>query len=418
LLNRNFVLLWQGQFVSQLGSQAFTIAMMFWLREATGSATLMGVVMMASTLPMALLSPLGGVVADRFSRRSLIIACDVVDGVAVLSLSLVMLAGAGSTPLLIAWLVGVCVVGGVVRSVFTPAIRAAIPSIVPADRVAAANSANEASTEISTLLGQGVGGVLYRVLGAPVLFFLDGVSYLFSALSEMFIAIPQERLPAPPTMRTAVQAARADLGAGFAYIRSRRGMPGLIVTAAVINFFAMPFFVLLPFFVTDTLGRGADWYGFLLAAFGGAGIAGYALAGALRWTARARGAALSVCLLGMSAFMGGLGFARTPWQALSFIAAAGVFHGFFHVSLMTALQLQTPERLRGRVFGVLHALAMGTSPIAMGLSGVAADALDRNVPLLFVICGAVLFVTAVAAVSSRALRDFLSADTTGNDAPL
>jgi MFS family permease len=412
-MNRNFVLLWQGQFVSQLGSQAFTIAMMFWLKEVTGSATVMGAVMMASLLPMAILSPLGGVAADRFSRRGIIIACDLVNGVAVLSLAALMLTGAASTPFLVGWLFGVSVVGGILHSLFMPAIKAAIPSIVPSDRVAAANSLNEASTEVSTLVGQGVGGVLFRVLGAPVLFLVDGVSYLVSAASEAFITIPQTRLPAPPSLRAAARDAWRDLAAGMVFVRSRRGMPELIGTAAVINFFAMPFFVLLPFFVEDTLHRTSDWYGYLLAAFGGAGIAGYAVAGVVRWKGAARGAALSGCLVGVALGMGALGLARTAWHALALMAATGVLHGFFHVTITTLLQTRTPEELRGRVFGVLHALVMGLAPFAMGLSGVVADALDQNVRLVFVMCGAVLFVTAVVAVSSRALRDFLSGD--GND---
>lgn len=408
LMNRNFVLLWQGQFVSQLGSQAFTIAMMFWLKHATGSATVMGVVMMASMIPMVVLSPIGGAIADRVSRRRVIIACDLASGVSVLSLAAVMFARPEATSLLIAWLLAVAVVGGIVRAFFMPAIKAAIPSIVPEERIAAANSLNEGSTEVSTLIGQGVGGVLFRVLGAPVLFLIDGVTYIVSAVSETFITIPQSLPERREPWRGVARAVRRELREGLSFVWAHRGMRNLMVAAAVMNFFAMPYFVLLPFYVEDSLRSAPDWYGYLLAVFGGGGIVGYSLAGSARLPGRARGAAMLFALLGVSACMAALGVAPTAWHALALMAIAGLFNGFFHVNTITLLQKGTPEELRGRVFGVLHTLVLGLAPVAMGLAGVAADALDQNVRLLFEVCGGVLLVTAGVAAASPRLRAFLA----------
>ncbi len=408
LMNRNFVLLWQGQLVSQFGSQAFTIAMMFWLKHATGSATFMGVVLMVSMLPMVILSPIGGAVADQVSRRKIIIVCDLVSGLSVLSFAGMMFLVPDSTGLLLGWLFGVAIISGVVRAFFTPAIAAAIPSLVPEDKVAAANSLNESSTEISTLLGQGIGGVLYRVLGAPVLFLIDGITYLVSALSEMFIKIPQTLPDEPVTWRDARRKMGDDLRAGLGFILKRRGMRNLMITAAVINFFAMPFFVLLPFYVEDSLASTTDWYGYLLAGFGAGGILGYLLAGALKLPGRVRGPLMLLCLVLVSAGMGMLGVAPTTWHALALFAMTGVAHGFFHVGMITILQLGTPEDLRGRVFGVLQTLVMGLTPISMGLTGVVADLLDQNARLMFSLCGVVLLVAALAAAFDKSTRQFLS----------
>jgi MFS family permease len=410
-MNKDFVLLWQGQLVSQLGSQAFTIAMMFWLKHATGSATVMGVVMMVSMLPMVLLSPIGGAVADQVSRRKIIIACDLISGVAVLSLAAVMFARPDATALHIAWLFGVGLVSGVVRAFFSPAIAAAIPSLVPEEKVAAANSLNESSTEVSTLLGQGIGGVLFRVLGAPVLFLIDGITYLVSALSESFITIPQTLPDERVTWRDAGRKMKDDLRAGLRFILERRGMRNLMVTAAVINFFAMPFFILLPFYVEDSLGLTPDWYGYLLAAFGAGGIIGYVVAGTAKLEGRVRSGALLACLVLLSVGMGTLGAAARPWHALALFLATGLAHGFFQVGIITILQLSTPEELRGRVFGVLHTLVMGLAPISMGLTGVAADLLDQNARLMFMICGAVLLVAALAAAFDAPTRTFLAYET-------
>jgi len=191
LLNRNFFLLWQGQLVSQIGSQAFAIAMMFWVKHATGSATLMGMLMMVSNLPAVILGPIGGTIADRYSRRRIIIFCDFLNGVVVLTLAILIFAYPSATELILISLFIVSTLVAVSGAFFRPAITAAIPDIVPKTKIAAANSLTQSSIQIATFIGQGAGGVLFRVLGAPVLFLVDGVTYLFSAVSEFFITIPQ-----------------------------------------------------------------------------------------------------------------------------------------------------------------------------------------------------------------------------------
>lgn len=409
-MNRNFTLLWQGQLVSQLGSQAFAVAMMFWLKRATGSATVMGLMMMLSTLPIVLLGPVGGTVADRFSRRGIIIWSDVASGVAVLSLAALMFLRADDTALLVGWLFGIALLGGVVRAFFSPAISAAIPAIVPDRRLATANSLSQGSTRFATLIGQAIGGVLFRVLGAPVLFLIDGVTYLFSALSESFIEIPQEIPEGGVGWRETLRRVVDDLRAGLAHIRSCRGLPDLMAGAAVFNFFIMPFVVLLPFFVEDDLGVRPDWFGYLLAGLGAGGLGGYALAGSIRVSGRVRAALMIVSLAGLSTMVIGVGVARTAPVALALMVFAGICEGYFQVAAITLLQQATPDALRGRVFGVLHTLVLGLAPVSMGLTGVVSDLLDHNSRLIFVSCGIVMLATTLAAVADRRLHAFLTAE--------
>ena len=410
LFNRNFFLLWQGQLISQLGTQAVTIATMFWVMHATGSATIMGMIMMVSMLPVVILSPIGGTIADRVSRKRIIITCDVVDGVASLSLGVMMLLVPNATGLLLAWLIAVVVTGGVTRSFFMPAISAAIPSIVPPDRVASANSLNEGSVQVATLVGQGLGGLLFRILGAPVLFIVDGITFLFSAGSESFITIPQELPDKPETWRDALAKFKADLREGLRYVWGQRGLRSVMVTSAAMNFFAMPFFVLLPFYVEDTLGVGADWFGYLLAGIGGGGIVGYTLAGSIRLEGGTRSFVMIVSLFLLSVSVALLGLARSPELALAIFIAAGISQGVYNIYVMTIIQRTTPDAYRGRVFGLLHTMVMGLSPISLGVTGIVADLLDRNAPLMFMICGAALvFVTFLSALN-RNFRGYLSVE--------
>jgi len=406
LLNRDFVLLWQGQLVSQVGSQAFAIASAYWVMHATGSAGLVGLTMMLGTLPMVLLGPLGGVVADIAPRKRVIVACDATAGLAVLSLAFVLTWSPASTTLLAAWLCAVSVTVASARAFFAPAIRAAIPALVPPSRLAAANSLHEASAETAILFGQAAGGVAFRLLGAPLLFLVDGVSYLLAALATAAITIPQESRGPQPGAVPAWRRLRGDLAEALCFVRAERGLGSLVVTAAAVNFFAAPIFVLLPFFVEETLSAGPDLYGFLIAAFGAGGMAGYALAG--RWSGhgaqRPRWLLAALAAIGACLFL--LAFARAG-AALALCFGAGAGNGFFAVTVTTIIQERTPDVLRGRVFGLLHTLAMGLAPVAMLVAGVVADTVGRDAPAVFRVCGLALLLITGLAWRSHGVRDYL-----------
>jgi MFS family permease len=405
LFHRDFVLLWQGQLVSQVGSQAFAIATAFWIKRETDSAGLVGLAMMLGTLPIVALGPVGGVVADLASRKRIIVVCDLVAGLAVLTLAAVLVWPSAPTPLVVAWLCAVSVVVGVARAFFGPALRAAIPALAPPARLAAANSLNEGSTEAAALVGQAAGGVAFRALGAPALLLIDGLSYLAAACATGAVRIPQERAVAETGLVTGIRRARAEFVDGYRFVRNQRGLPELVTVAAAVNFFAAPVFVMLPFFAEDTLASGPELYGFLVAAFGGGGLVGYAVAGRIQPVSRAR--ALLATLVAIAACLSLLGWAPNAPVALALFLCAGAGNGYFGVNVITILQDKTPDSLRGRVFGLLHTLAMGLTPLAMLLAGLVADAVDCDARAVFFFCGGILIAVTVAASQSRALRDYL-----------
>ena len=412
LWNRNFFLLWQGQTISQLGNQAFSIGMMFWLMRATGSASLMGLLMFTSMLPGVLLGPFGGTFADRHSRIRIAVVCDFLSGAAILTLGFVMLdprvqrLEPEAVRFVLGLMFGGAVLVGSLRAFRQPALGAAIPDLVPRERIAAANSLNQFAVQGSTLVGQAAGGVLYQALGAAVLYLIDGASFLYASLSALFVRQPAQtpRKAAEHPFRHFLQ----ETAEGFRYLGRKRGLRDFTVLASMVNFFAMPILVLLPFYVELYLKAGAGWYGFLMAGMSAGAVIGFLVAGTLKLTGEARGRAILSVLAVAPVLFGVLGLVRNPILALALICANGLAVGFVNVYLMAMVQTSTAAEMRGRVLGVIMTLASGLTPLAMALGGVVGDLTGKNIPLIYGVCGGCSLLLILWLGPRRDLREFLA----------
>ncbi len=411
LWNKNFFLLWQGQFVSQLGNQAFSIAMLFWIKHQTGSASLMGLLMMLIHLPMVILGPIAGTFADSYSRRKIIIACDVLAGIPVIILSILLFMTPQKTSLVLVLMLIVGLLLGVVRTFFNPAITAAIPDIVPKEKIAAANSLNQSSVQISTIFGQGLGGYLFMLLGAPLLILIDGITYLFSAFSESFISIPQILPEKSRIWKEKFIQFKKDTIEGLKIVWGNTGMRAMFFVAAFLNFFIMPLIVLLPFYVEDFLGVTPDWYGYLLAGFGLGALIGYGFAGTLKLSGKRRSRSVITAMILMTSLLALLSVANKSLLALAIWVCIGAANGFININIITLLQTSVPSELRGRIFGLLTTITAGLTPIGLGLGGVVADLTGRNIPLIYGVCGIILILLAITISLIRPFRRFLTEGT-------
>ncbi|MFC2082195.1 MFS transporter [Bacteroidota bacterium] len=408
LFNKNFFILWQGQFVSQLGSQAFFIAMMFWVKHQTGSASLMGILMMISMLPSVLLGPLAGTLADHYSRKKIIVYSDLLRGLPVLILAAIIFAFPDSADIGLITLFIVTIIIGIINSIFNPAILAAIPDIVPEEQVAAANSLSQGTRQVSLFIGQALGGFLFVLFGAPVLFLIDGISYIFSGISETFMKIPQE-LPAKAAgWKEKMKQFKDDTIFGLKFSWSNRGLRALFFNASFLNFFIMPIIILLPFYVEDYLGTTPDWYGYILGAFGFGSLIGFGAAGAIKIPQNLKSTIFLSVLILNSACFALLAALTVALHALLLMILIGIFNGFFNINLITILQLAIPGDLRGRVFGVLITLTHGLMPISMGLAGIVFDLVGQDIVLVYSVCGITTLILSIIISFDMEFRKFLS----------
>lgn len=415
--HKDFVLIWQGQFVSLIGSQAFFIGMMFWIKHTTGSAALMGTLMMAANIPAVLLSPIGGTVADHYNRKNIIIITDIISGIAVIMLAALVYFYPDATELILAYLFFVAVLMGATGAFFRPAVLAALPDLIVKEKLPAANAIIQATIQIAMLIGNAVGGVLFRLLGAPLLFFLNGLTYLFSAISEAFVYLPdnavqkEHKQDSTMTMCKGMKCRFASFASetkeGFHYLMKKPGMREFFLFAAAINFFSVPAVILLPFYVEDYLHLATDWYGFLISSYGLGALVGYAVAGVIKLHGNARLVALAISFTMIAFGVGGLGIIQNQYAAMLTIFVMGVCNAFLNVNLLTIIQFHTEDHIRGRVFGLLGLLTGGITPIAMGLSGIIFDLLDRSFTSLYMGTAMLILLTGVGLAMSKNYRDLL-----------
>ena len=406
-MGRDYWILWQGQFVSSLGTQAFSIAAIYWLMETTGSATMMGLLMTMVILPITILGPFAGTLADWLPRRRTLVICDVLSGFSVLGLAALFMFGDPGTYGIIA-LFSVSLWLSVMGIIFNPSVQSFIPDLVPKKDLQRANGINEGTQQLSQIIGNGIGGVLYATLGAPLLFLLDGLSFLFSGASEAAIrnpgTPPERKKSTDPVWRQFL----SDTRDGFRYLWSDPGMRGMILGFTVVNFIAAPMMILFPFYVQDMLGRDASWYGYLMAAMGVGMIIGSGLVATLQPNGKKRALWFSGSIVPLGAVFALLALFPLPFAALGLMIVGGALLGVVNVIVVSLLQASVPEELRGRVMGVVETLATAIAPLGMLIGGAVAELSGNNIYAIFIVLGISLVIVALVFPLNRAIRNYLS----------
>jgi DHA3 family tetracycline resistance protein-like MFS transporter len=388
----DFRRLWSAQTVSALGDQIFPIAAAVAVLDAGGAATQVGLVLGARWLAIVLFALVGGVWADRLSRRAVMIAADVFRAVALAALALYP-----GTPS-IAVLAGLVFLVGGGEAFFRPAEAALLPQLVPEERRASANALISVSLRTAAVIGPGVGGVLVVAAGPQAAFGLNAVTFLVSLAFLLRLREPAREPAARTTMLR-------ELGEGWAEVRSRPWILGTLFAAALLLFLVVaPEAVLLP-----VIGRrefGTDLvYAWAIALMSLGGVIGAIIA--MRWRPRRPGV---VAWLGGLLFLPvlvALAFPVSPWPILAAYLLAGIGWEPFAVYWQTAVQREIPADRLGRVASLDWMASFSLMPLGMALTGPLVAAVGETAVLLgagaclVVLCLGVLAVPGVPRMSSE-----------------
>ncbi len=390
LRHRNFRLFWTGQLISLIGTWMQQVAQAWLVLSLTGDPFMLGLTATAQFLPVLVLGLFGGIVADHLPKRRTLLATQVTAMVLAAILAILT-----ATHTVQVWhILVLAVLLGCSNAIDMPTRQAFVIEMVGRDDVMNAIALNSAVFNAARILGPAVAGLAIGVFDISVAFALNSLSFV--AVIVGLVAIRESELrPLPPTnMPRSIRAVRDELAEGLAHVR--RTPPVLLATAvvAIAATLGLNFTVLIPPYARDDLAVGATGYGFLMAA---SGVGSLVSAVAIGYLRRPRisillGGALIVGLLNV-----GLGLTRSYPLALAFMFGVGMGGVAMAMTGNTTVQLNVPDRLRGRVMAVYTTLFVGSTPVGGLVFGAVASRYGTAASL--VVGGAATLAVAVIAVA-------------------
>ena len=411
LRSRPFAWLWAGQTISALGDGAYTVALAWAVLDLTGSATDMGIVLVARSVPMLLFVLIGGVAADRLPRRLVMLASDAGRAVAVLAIAALEWLG-----VLQVWhLVALAFFFGIVSGFFMPAYQSIAPELVEVEALPSANGLNGLSRQVGMLLGPLIGGALVAAVGAQDAFAFDGLSFVVSALCLLAVRMPPSAQAARPqgeaasagtSRRRGMRGVVADIHEGLGYILASSWLWVTILVASILNMATSGALVVaLPKLVADVYHAGPALFGAIATLSGfGAIVATLVIGQVHRLHHRGILAYLGTALASVGLIAFGL---PLPLVALPLVALGASFLDGFGISVFsviwdTVLQELVPADKLGRVSSVDLLGSFCLQPVGFLLAGVLADRIGPA--WVFVGAGAVSLALNLIGLCVRGIR--------------
>jgi MFS family permease len=395
LRHRNYRLFFGGQLISVCGTWMQVVAQSWLVYRLTGSAVLLGLVGFCSQIPVLLLSPVGGVLADRYDRRRIIIGTQIAAMLLAFVLAALTLSGhvrVWHVPVLAALL-------GVVNAFDVPTRQAFVVDMVGKDDLINAIALNSSMFNAARILGPSLAGVLVASIGEGWCFFANAVSYLAVIVGLLLMRL--EALPRRPPSESAL----ARIAAGFAFVWQARPIRTLLLLMGLVSLVGMPYSVLMPIFADGILHGGPKALGLLMGAAGVGALTG-ALALASRRGVRGleRWIALSTLGFGVSLILFSL--SRSFWLSAALLMPVGFCMIGQLASSNTLIQTMVPDDLRGRVMSVYSMMLIGMAPFGSLLAGVLAQHLGAPTAVAIgggaCLVGAAVFGTHLAAFRREA----------------
>lgn len=386
--------IWCGQAASVLATCAASFAALWYITESTASPLWLSLASAAALLPAALLSPLGGVAADRFKRKYIMIIADGAAGALSLAFALVIFAGQASILLMLLILVA----RASAQAFHSPAFSALMPSLVPERHLVRINSMDQAVTSLSSIAGPALGILLYNLVGLGGVMVLDAACAAFACL-----CLGIARVSPQATGTAASSTVLGDLREGITVIMRDAGLRNLMLLVMATMLLFMPAGSLTPLMTYQHFG-GDGWQASIVEATFGAGLLVGSAFMAVWDGGKRRVAVLVVSGVALGAAIAGCGLLAPgmfpAFAALMGIAAAAM--GCFNAPLLAILQTRAPASALGRVMGIFLTGSTLAAPVGLVVSGVLAE--QVGISTWFIICGALTIACCAAGLASKSIR--------------
>lgn len=396
LFTRNFTLLILGQVSSLTGNYTLKFALSMYVLEQTGSASIFAGMLSAALLPTVLLSPFGGILADRANRKHIMVALDALSGLSVLAAGLLLPLGREL------WVIGALLVLLSVLAAFeSPTVQACVPQMVSPQNLVQGNAVVSQVSAVTSLVTPFWGSLFYTAFGIGPVFAAAVVCFWLTALLECMIHLEYQK---PPRTAGIGAIVREDLALSAHFLRREQpDILKLLLLAALAGMFVSGTAVVgFPYLVRTVLGLSATYYGAAESAMGAAAILGSLCAGLLGKKLRVRDMAAIFLSFGLSLFPIGLSFLLPVGR----MARYGVLLFFFCVCQLgvcifstyaiTLIQQRTPKQLMGKVMSCVFTLSMCAQPVGQMVYGALFDCFSDSVYWVLIPTGVLICLIAVA----------------------
>ncbi|MDQ0175261.1 MFS transporter [Bacillus chungangensis] len=403
----NFAIFTTSRLISELGTSVFKFALSLFILDLTGSAALFSVVLGFTILPGVFINIFAGVFIDRHNKKKIIIICDFLSGITMLTFFLVFI---NFQPNIVMFIV-MAVILSVIQAFFSIALQSSIPELVERENVTKLNSSYQALGAIINVIGPILGAIAYNYLGLKYVLIIEAISFLFAGVIQVYL---KYRVNEEEKKLKSYKESLKDV---FKYLKMQNSIVQLIGLVVVINFLLVPLLsVALPFIAYKGINvSGAQLS--LMQAMWFLGIIVGAVTVSMDKVNKIVIDKLFILLQIQALFIAFWIFPKLPFfSTLSLfiitgvycviLIIGGVFNAMTNIPMLSYLQVKIPEKVRASVFGVVNTAIQIAIPFGFWIYGLALEYMDWM--YVIVVPGVSLIIIGVFAHSNKPLRQFFS----------
>lgn len=387
LFTRNFTFLILGQISSLIGNFSLKFALSMYILEQTGSASVFAGLLAVAMLPTILLSPFGGILADRANRRNIMAALDFLSGLSVLIASFTIpsehdIFAIGALLLILS----------VLGAFESPTVQACIPQMLSGDNIIKGNAIVSQVASIASLLTPFLGSIFYTVLGIRPVFYTTSICFFVTALLECFIFLDHKKSQSKTKLSSVI---KEDFSDSMRFLcRQQPGILKLLLLAAFVSLFVTGTAVIgFPYLVRTVLGLSSNHYGIAESAMGIASVSGSLLVVLLAKKIYSRHLCMVLVSFGICLIPCGIAFIL-PLKTLPrylilliMFCACQLGCSLFSTYAVSLIQSKTPEHLMGKVMSYVFTLSMCAQPAGQIIYGALFDHFSDNVYFVLIPSG-------------------------------
>lgn len=392
LFTKNFIFLILGQVSSLIGNYTLKFALSMYVLEKTGSAVIFATLLAVAMIPTILLSPFGGILADRLNKRNIMVTLDILSGIAVL---IVLLLFRDTFDII---LIGtLLIVLSILGAFESPTVQACIPQMLSGNNLLKGNAVVNQIQAVTSLIAPFAGSIVYVAVGIKPILVATIICFFLTAFLECFIQLEYYIIDKKQTI---MQIIKDDFNESMQFLfKKQPGVLKLLLLSALVSFFVIGVLAVgFPFLITTILGLSAEYYGAAESIIGIAAILGGILVSILAQKLKLEKLYWLMIILGICLLPAGAAFIM-PFNTFTIyiILVIMFFIGqlacsMFSIFALTSIQERTPQKLIGKVMSYVMTISLCVQPLGQFLYGVLFDTFQQSIWWVLISTGIIVLV--------------------------